>query len=146
MAHTVDMLIAYRHGLELIRALRPVVEQLRKYSAEAAEQVADAASSMMRNIGEGSRRIGRDPRRFYAMAQASAAEVRAALETAEAWGWDLDLGDTHAILDRELAPALGTRTRQEVRARAAARRAAQRRTLSACMEGVGLCAACIARL
>src|SRR5678816_3043968 len=100
------MLIAYSNGLELIRSLRPVVEQLRTYSSEAAKQVETAAASVMHNVGEGSRRIGRDPRRFYAMAHASAGEIRAALDTAQAWGWQLELGNTLAILDREISLSL----------------------------------------
>jgi len=39
------MLVAYEVALDLVRALRPVVAQLRKYSSEAADQVERAASS-----------------------------------------------------------------------------------------------------
>src|SRR5262245_28748379 len=38
------MLIAYDVALDLVRALRPVVAQLRKYSSDAADQVERAAS------------------------------------------------------------------------------------------------------
>jgi four helix bundle protein len=94
------MLVAYTVSLDLIRSLRPVVEQLRTHSSEAAEQVVDAASSITHNIAEGSRRSGRDVRRFYVMAHGSAAEVRAALDVAEAWGWRVDSAQARAILDR----------------------------------------------
>ena len=94
------MLVAYTVSLDLIRSLRPVVEQLRAYSSEAAEQLTDAASSLTRNIAEGSRRSGRDPRRFYAFAHCSASEVRAQLDIAEAWGWKVDSEQSRAILDR----------------------------------------------
>ena len=39
------MLAAYSIALDLIRALRPVVVQLRKHSPDAADQVERAASS-----------------------------------------------------------------------------------------------------
>ena len=94
------MLVAYTVSLDLIRALRPVVEQLRGYSREAAEQLTDAASSITHNIAEGSRRRGGDVRRFYAIAHGSAAEVRAALDVADAWGWKVDTAASRAILDR----------------------------------------------
>jgi four helix bundle protein len=97
------MLIAYTNALDLIRALRPVVVQLRAYSPEAADQVERAASSVVYNLAEGSRRSGRDPRRFFAMAHGSAGEIRGALDVADAWGWSVDSEQARALLDRELA-------------------------------------------
>src|SRR6185295_388429 len=96
------MLIAYTVALDLIRSLRPVVAQLRKYSTEAADQVERAASSIVHNIAEGDRRNGRDPKRFYAMAHGSAGEIRGALDVADAWGWQVDAEQARALLDREL--------------------------------------------
>ena len=97
------MLIAYTNALDLIRALRPVVVQLRTYSPEAADQVERAASSVVYNLAEGSRRSGRDPRRFFAMAHGSAGEIRGALDLAEAWGWPIESERARELLDRELA-------------------------------------------
>jgi len=97
------MLVAYTVALDLIRALRSVVAQLRQHSAEAADQVERAASSIVHNIAEGQRRNGRDPRRFYAMAHGSANEIRGALDVADAWGWQVDADQARAVLDRELA-------------------------------------------
>lgn len=96
------MLVAYTVALELIRSLRSVVAQLRRYSPEAADQVERAASSIVHNLAEGSRRDGRDPRRFFAMAHGSAAEVRGALDVADAWGWEINSHEARALLDREL--------------------------------------------
>jgi len=96
------MLIAYDVALDLIRALLPVVAQLRTYSAEAADQVERAASSIALNLAEGGRRNGRDPRRFYDMAHGSAGEIRGALDIADAWGWQIDSAHARALLDREL--------------------------------------------
>jgi four helix bundle protein len=96
------MLVAYEVALDLVRALRPVVAQLRSYSAEAADQVERAASSIVLNLAEGDRRHGRDPRRFWAIAHGSAGEIRGALDLAEAWGWEVDSARARALLDREL--------------------------------------------
>ena len=79
------MLIAYQVALDLVRALRPVVARLHSYSAEAADQVERAASSIVLNLAEGDRRHGRDPRRFWDIAHGSAGEIRGALDLADAW-------------------------------------------------------------
>ena len=97
------MLVAYTVALDLIRALRPVVAQLRQYSPEAAEQVERAASSIVHNLAEGDRRNGRDPKRFFDMAHGSAGEIRGALDVADAWGWQVDSEQARVLLDRELA-------------------------------------------
>jgi four helix bundle protein len=112
------MLVAYTVAVDLVRALRPVVAQLRKHSAEAADQVERAASSIVYNIAEGSRRNGRDPRRFYDMAHGSAGEIRGALDVADAWGWPIDSEQARAILDRELGLLYGlTRRSRSIQAR-----------------------------
>jgi len=112
------MLIAYTVSLDLIRSLRPVVEQLAHYNAEAVKQVTDAANSITHNLGEGSRRSGRDVRRFFVMAHGSASEVRGALDVADAWGWKVDAAASRAILDRLLALLWGlTRERTPDRKR-----------------------------
>ena len=97
------MLVAYDVALDLVRALRPVVAQLRSYSAEAADQVERAASSIVLNLAEGCRRHGRDPRRFWDIAHGSASEIRGALDLADAWGWPVDSTQARVLLDRELA-------------------------------------------
>ena len=96
------MLVAYNVALDLVRALRPVVAQLRKHSPEAADQVERAASSIVLNIAEGDRRHGRDPRRFFHIAHGSAGEIRGALDLADAWGWPVESEQARALLDREL--------------------------------------------
>ena len=96
------MLVAYDVALDLVRALRPVVVQLRRHSADVADQVERAASSIVLNIAEGYRWHGRDPRRFFRMAYGSAGELRGALDLAEAWGWPIEAGQADALIDREL--------------------------------------------
>jgi four helix bundle protein len=109
------MFVAYDVALELVRALRPVVAQLRKYSPEAADQVERAASSIVLNLAEGRRRHGRDPRRFWDMAHGSAGEIRGALDLADAWGWDVDSARARALLDRELGLLWGLTRRGSAR-------------------------------
>ena len=93
--------IVYNVALELVRALRPIVPELRNHSRDLADQVERAATSLVLNLGEGNRRAGKDRRRFFVMAQGSAAEIRAALDVADAWGWPALARDARAILDRE---------------------------------------------
>ena len=59
------MLVAYEVALDLIRALRPVIAQLKMHSPAAADQVERAASSVVLNLAEGDRRQGRDQKRFF---------------------------------------------------------------------------------
>jgi four helix bundle protein len=93
--------VAYTNGLELVRALRPIIEQLRRHSSDAANQVERAGTSLILNLAEGSRRHGRDPLRFYMIASGSASEILGALDVAAAWGWPLDDQHARALLDRE---------------------------------------------
>jgi four helix bundle protein len=109
------MLIAYEVALDLVRALRPVVAQLRTYSAEAADQVERAASSIVLNLAEGDRRHGRDPKRFWDMAHGSAGEIRGALDLANAWGWQVESGEARRLLDRELGLLWGLTRRAGAR-------------------------------
>src|SRR3954453_16805022 len=96
------MFVVYDVALELVRALRPVVAQLRRYSPEAADQVERAASSIVLNLAEGGRRHGRDPRRFWDIAHGCAGEIRGAPELADAGGWQVDSTQPRVLLDREL--------------------------------------------
>ena len=109
------MLVAYDVALDLIRALRPVVAQLRKHSPDAADQVERAASSIVLNLAEGSRRRGRDPKRFFDMAHGSAGEIRGALDLADAWGWQVDGAQARVLLDRELGLLWGLTRRSRAR-------------------------------
>jgi four helix bundle protein len=109
------MFIAYDVALDLVRALRPVVAQLRGHSPEAADQVERAASSIVLNLAEGGRRHGRDPRRFFDMAHGSAGEIRGALDLADAWGWQIESQQARALLDRELGLLWGLTRRSRAK-------------------------------
>src|SRR5215468_1158460 len=114
------MLVAYDVALDLVRALRPVVAQLRNYSPDAADQVERAASGIVLNLAEGGRRHGRDPRRFWDMAHGSAGEIRGALDLVDAWGWQVDCAQARALLDRELGLLWGLTRRSRPRDAASA--------------------------
>ena len=96
------MFVAYSNALDLIRSLVPVVAQLKTYDADIADQITRAATSVALNVSEGSRRSGRDRRRFYVIARGSAGEIAGALDTAEAWGWRVDAALARRLLDRQL--------------------------------------------
>ena len=81
------MLVAYEVSVELIKELRVVMPVFEANDAEEVKQLKSAANSVIRNIAEGMKRKGQDPKRFYAYAAGSANEVRACLDLAHAWGW-----------------------------------------------------------
>ena len=96
---------AYDVALEIIRALRPLVPQIKTKDAALAKQIRDAGSSIPLNVNEGWRRLGKDRLYHYSVAAGSAGEVSAALDTATGWGYIEDAANTHTqeLLDRELA-------------------------------------------
>ncbi len=91
------MFIALKVSIEVIAALRPIVEALGRLDAGLADQIRRAATSAALNLAEGAKRNGKDRPHHYRVAAGSAAEVRAALAVAAAWG-HLD-ATTHAALD-----------------------------------------------
>ena len=95
----------YEVALGMIATLQPAVEALGRFDRDLADQIRRAASSVVLNLAEGSRRQGRDRMHFYRIAAGSAAEVRAAIEVGKAWGY-LDtrtVAAVEALLDRLLA-------------------------------------------
>jgi len=93
----------YSAALGLVSALRPVLEALTKRDRALADQLRRAAASVTRNIAEGNRRAGQDRFQFFRIAAGSAAEVRAAMDVAGAWGYIEASPAAEAELDRVLA-------------------------------------------
>ena len=92
-------------SLQVIRSLRRAVRDLRRHDPRLTEQIRSAASSACLNLAEGNRRGGKDRTHLVRIAAGSAAEVRAALRVAEAWG-DLPadaITEPLELLDRLLA-------------------------------------------
>jgi len=93
----------YGAALGLVSALRSVLGELTKSDRALADQLRRAASSVVLNIAEGNRRTGKDRLHFFRIAAGSAAEVRAALDVARAWGMIGVTSAGEAELDRVLA-------------------------------------------
>ena len=93
----------YGAALGLVSALRSLHGELVKTDRSLADQLRRAASSVVLNIAEGNRRTGKDRLHFFRIAAGSAAEVRAALAVAQAWGAIGAAPVAEAELDRVLA-------------------------------------------
>ena len=94
------MFIAYEVGLELVRTLRPIAEAIKQHDRELFDQITRAGSSVLLNLGEGNGRSGKDRKRFFRYAKGSVSEIKAVIDVAEAWGWDIDTRAARAIVGR----------------------------------------------
>ena len=93
----------YGAALGLVSALRSVLGEVAKSDRALADQLRRAASSVVLNIAEGNRRTGKDRVHFFRIAAGSAAEVRAGIDVARAWGTIGAASASEAELDRVLA-------------------------------------------
>ena len=73
--------------LDVIRHLRPIVEQIRRRDRNLAGQLHDAASNTLLNIAEGSGARGRNRALKYSYALCEARETVSNLRAADAWGY-----------------------------------------------------------
>jgi len=106
---------AYTVALDLARALRPVIEQLKAHNRELADQLERASTSIVLNVAEGARRHGKDPVRFYWIASGSASEILAALDLASIWH-RVDDSAVRPLLDRQRRLLWGLTHKREKRA------------------------------
>ena len=99
------MLVAQEVASQLIRSLRSSVEAVERQDKDLANQLRRAASSVLMNVSEGKKRVGKDRAHLFRIAAGSAEEVRAGLSIATGWGYITDdsVADALLILDRELA-------------------------------------------
>lgn len=97
------MFIAYEVSLELITRLRPIVPVIEQHDPNLADQIRRAGSSVVLNLAEGNKSAKGNRQRHFAIAHGSASEVRAALQTAVAWGWIDEAIAAPAVLDRLMA-------------------------------------------
>ncbi len=100
-------LIAYQVALEVIRKLRPIVEQIKMHDAHLADQLKRAATNTVANLAEGQRRMAGNKRRAYENASGEAREMVGCLDCALAWGWATDDAEARRELDRLLALCWG---------------------------------------
>jgi four helix bundle protein len=77
----------YTVVLDLVRKLRPYLTKVRARSAALGDQLERALISLPLNLAEGAYSRGQNRPARYQSALASAREVLACLETAEALGW-----------------------------------------------------------
>ncbi len=91
--------LAYDRALEAVRLVRAPLERIRRANRSLADQITRAATSVVLNLGEGAERRGADRAHFYRIAAGSAAEVRSALEAAEALGF-VEAAEIAAAWDR----------------------------------------------
>ncbi len=73
--------------LELVRRLAPLLPALRRRSSALADQMERALVSVPLNVAEGAYSRGKNREARYQSALASAREVLACWETAQAFGW-----------------------------------------------------------
>jgi len=99
-----QVFVAFEVALEVIRSLRDVVEKVRRHNRRVADQIVESASSIASNVEEGNRRVGKDRVYLFRVAAGSAAETRAHMRVAHAWGWveSNDIEPALEHLDREL--------------------------------------------
>ena len=103
--HGAQSFVAFDVALEVIRSLRGLVAAIRTQDGKLAQQIVASASSIVANVAEGNRRVGRDRLFLFRVAAGSAAETQAHLQVALAWDW-IAVADSEPaleLLDRELA-------------------------------------------
>jgi four helix bundle protein len=94
----------YSVAVEMVRALRPVMERIAKHDSNLADQLRRAATSVPLNLQEGAYSQGGNVRTRFHTALGSAAEVRACLDVAEALGYiEAPEPALHDRLDRIVA-------------------------------------------
>ena len=91
------MLDAQFLALDLIRALRPLCEQVARQGADLADQLRRAATSAALNTAEGNRRDGRDRAARFRIAAGECAEAATAVQVAVDWGYVPGAASTAAL-------------------------------------------------
>ena len=95
----------YEVAKELARASRPLIERIERRDRSLADQGRRAAQSMMLNVREANRRVGRDRANGFRIAAGSTDELVGALDVGEVMGYlaTSDITGPLALADRVLA-------------------------------------------
>ena len=135
------MFIAYEVSLEVIKSLRPVVPLIERHDRDLADQLKRAASSVSLNLAEGQRLTKGNKPKHYAIAHGSANEVRAALQTALAWGLarrcECGVSASGSVARAALAAHAPTWVMTALRAHVGAESAARSRKWTGCSRSRG---------
>ena len=99
------MFDCYETAKTAVRTLGPLVKTVSTHDRDLARQMRRAGASIVLNIAEGWRRMGRDRRQLYLVAAGSNAELRAALDVSECLGYlsAEQCRELEALLDRVAA-------------------------------------------
>ena len=87
-------------ALKVIHCIRETLVRLERRDRSLGDQARRAATSIVLNIEEGNRRKGGDREHHFRIAAGSAAELRAALLIAVAWGYIAEPTEVLGHLDR----------------------------------------------
>ena len=109
------MFIAREVASQIIRLLADVIDAVAKHDGSLADQLRRAGTSLVLNLAEGNRRIGRDKLHFFRIAAGSAAEADAALDVAVGFRYvdELEVAEARALIDRELGLLWGLTRRRK---------------------------------
>jgi len=92
--------IVYDLALQMLKRLKPLIDQVRRHDRPLADQMQRAGQSTYLNIAEGQSARGRNELARFQTALAECRETRAALKLAGAWGY---VGETACeTVDNEL--------------------------------------------
>jgi four helix bundle protein len=81
------MFASYEVSLQLIEVVKPLLVRIKMYDGDLERQLRRAATSVVLNLGEGRKRVGKDRIHLFRIAEGSAGEVEAGLEAALRWGY-----------------------------------------------------------
>ena len=79
--------VAYKIALEAARQLVAPLEAIERRDRDLHKQIKRAMQSVVLCLAEGDRRRGQDRTHLFRIASGSAAEIIAALELSDAWGY-----------------------------------------------------------
>jgi four helix bundle protein len=95
-------LVALEVAFDIIRELKRVLPKIEQRDRKLGDEGRRAATSIVLNLGEGSRRIGRDRLHAFRIAFGSADELEKVVRIALAWGYIDEEPTLSALLDRQL--------------------------------------------
>ncbi|MBI4822243.1 MAG: four helix bundle protein [Deltaproteobacteria bacterium] len=93
------------NALRAVTLLRPIVTKIRKHDKNLAEELRDAANSMVLNIGEAGYSDPGNQRARISTASGSTNECRTSLKLAHAWGYAAEAETTGADTELDLVAA-----------------------------------------